>query len=101
MQMYLIRKKRVKITSLLTNKQIFMRKMKPENLIKGKKLTKQEAWLFLFKYLQDLDEIPQEILDVADEGMLALIKRAEISNLSEEERAEYNKSLEKSNKKHE
>jgi len=73
--------------------------MKPENLIKGKKLTKQEAWLFLFKYLQDLDEIPQEILDVADEGMLALIKRAEIANLSEEERAEYNKSLEKSKRK--
>ena len=57
--------------------------MKPENLIKGKKLTKQEAWLFLFNYLQDLEEIPQEILDVADEGMLALIERAKISNLSE------------------
>ena len=70
--------------------------MKPENLIKGKKLTKQEAWLFLFNYLQDLEEIPQEILDVADEGMLALIERANISNLSEEEKIEYNKSLERS-----
>lgn len=70
--------------------------MKPENLIKGKKLTKQEAWLFLFNYLQDLEEIPQEILDVADEGMLALIERAKISNLSEEETIEYNKSLERS-----
>ncbi|MEE3485305.1 MAG: hypothetical protein VZQ98_13415 [Bacteroidales bacterium] len=70
--------------------------MKPENLIKGKKLTKQEAWLFLFNYLQDLEEIPQEILDVADEGMLALIERAKISNLSEEEKIEYNKSLERS-----
>ena len=70
--------------------------MKPENLIKGKKLTKQEAWLFLFNYLQDLEEIPQEILDVADEGMLALIERAKISNLSEEEQIEYNKSLERS-----
>lgn len=70
--------------------------MKPENLIKGKKLTKQETWLFLFNYLQDLEEIPQEILDVADEGMLALIERAKISNLSEEEKIEYNKSLERS-----
>lgn len=70
--------------------------MKPENLIKGKKLTKQEAWLFLFNYIQDLEEIPQEILDVADEGMLALIERAKISNLSEEEKIEYNKSLERS-----
>lgn len=48
--------------------------------------------MFLFNYLQDLDEIPQEILDVADEGMLALIERAKISNLSEEERIQYDES---------
>ena len=69
--------------------------MNPVELIKGKKLTKQEAWLFLFNYLQDLDEIPQEILDVADEGMLALIERAKISNLSEEERIQYDESLDR------
>lgn len=67
--------------------------MKPEDLIKGKKLTLREAWLFIFNYLPELEEIPQEILDVADEGLLALIEKAKIENLSEEEAKEYNESL--------
>ncbi|MCQ2211777.1 MAG: hypothetical protein MJZ34_15965 [Paludibacteraceae bacterium] len=67
--------------------------MKPEDLIKGKKLTLREAWLFIFNYLPELEEIPQEILDVADEGLLALIEKAKIENLSEEEVKEYNESL--------
>lgn len=67
--------------------------MKPEDLIKGKKLTLREAWLFIFNYLPELEEIPQEILDVADEGLLAVIEKAKIENLSEEEVKEYNESL--------
>ena len=67
--------------------------MKPEDLIKGKKLTLREAWLFIFNYLPELEEIPQEILDVADEGLLAVIEKAKIENLSEEEAKEYNESL--------
>lgn len=53
----------------------------------------KEVWFDFFKNLGNMERIDERVLERADEGLLELIKKAQISALSAEEYAEYEAAL--------
>ncbi len=62
------------------------------NLDKGN-ITPKNIWMHFFKKLGTMDRIDPSVYERADEGLLRLLEKANVANLTEEEYAQYEASM--------
>ncbi len=65
----------------------------PDFNLDKKNITPKNIWMHFFKTLGTMDRIDPSVYERADEGLLRLLEKANVANLTEEEYAQYEASM--------